>query len=118
MKATIKDQKRLSWFVDNSLILVLDVEVRRVDPDVKVSVSEEVSNVSSSRCGGDHGSCWSRDSYSTDGDSFSTDGDSHTGHCPSRLTGSDGGADSAGDERLDLIDNGGDKVLVAEGAGG
>ena len=111
MKATIKDQKRLSWFVDNSLILVLDVEVRRVDPDVKVSVSEEISNVSSSRCGGDHGSGRSRDSHSTDGDS-------HTGHCPSRLTGSDGGADSAGDERLDLIDNGGDKVLVAEGAGG
>jgi len=111
MKATIKDQKRLSWFVDNSLILVLDVEVRCVDPDVKVSVSEEISNVSSSRCGGDHGSCWSRDSHSTDGDS-------DAGHCPSRLTGSDGGADSAGDERLDLIDNGGDKVLVAEGAGG
>jgi len=114
------------------MISVLDVEVGCVDPDVEVSISEEVSDVSRSWCWSHDPSCWSwnsdswsrnSDSRSRDSDSWSRDSDStywnpNSSYGPAILRGSDSGVDRAGDEGLDLADNGGDQILVADGAGG
>jgi len=93
------------------MISVLNVEVWSVDPDVEVSISEEVSDISRS-------GCWSHDPDSWSWGSDSTYWNPHSGYGPAILRGSDSGADSAGDEGLDLTDYGGDQVLVADGAGG
>lgn len=114
------------------MISVLNVEVWSVDPDVEVSISEEVSDISRSGCWSHdpdswswdpHNWSWDSDSWSWDPDSWSWGSDStywnpHSGYGPAILRGSDSGADSAGDEGLDLTDYGGDQVLVADGAGG
>lgn len=114
------------------MISVLDVEVGCVDPDVEVSISKEVSDVSRSWCWSHDPSCWSwnsdswsrnSDSRSRDSDSWSRDSDStywnpNSSYGPAILRGSDSGVDRAGDEGLNLADNGGYQILVADGAGG
>jgi len=100
-------------------VSVLDVEVRSVDPHVEVSVTKEVPDG-----GGSPGSRldWAR-SWSQDGGGRRRDDlphcsyrNSHSSNGPPGV--GDGGADSAGDERLDLTDDRRDQILVAQCGGG
>ena len=112
--------RHVGWRTER--VSVLDVEVRRVDPHVEVSVTKEVSDRGGSGPGSRLGwARWEDGSGHWRGrnsrEPHSCRGNSHPGHGPPSTGAGDGRVDGAGDERLDLTDDGGHQILAAQGGG-